>query len=379
MLENVQYIQTDDALADFCNAQQNAPWLACDTEFIRESSYYPDLCLIQLATPHATALIDPFCVTDFSPLTALWLNPAITKVFHAASQDLEIIWQRFAIVPTPIFDTQLAALAMELGDQISYAQLVKHFTAVELDKSAARTNWRQRPLSAEQCRYAADDVRYLGTVYRQSLTTLGTMGRAHWLRDDFAALSDPQLHQPSLDRAWLKVRGARKLSPLQQTALQQLAAWRESAAMGKNCPRRWLLADDGLIELARRLPQSRKQLRTLKTIAEQQAHQYGDQWLVLIEKILALPSDQWVKGDRIADLTQEQQDLVEYGLEWTKNWAKTVNFRVTAVAHQEEMIAFVLDESDCALRRGWRGAWVAPLLVDALRQAVEPNTYNAGK
>ncbi len=358
MAEKPLYIQKDSELIAFCERQQTASWLACDTEFIRERSFYPELCLIQLASPNELALIDPIALRDLTPLIPLLTHPRIVKIFHAAYQDLEVIWQTLQIMPTPIFDTQLAALVMELGDQISYANLVKHFTQIELDKSATRTNWRQRPLSEIQIQYAADDVRYLGKLYELSDLKLREMGRETWLEDDFNRLSDPGPYCINPDDAWLKLKGYRGLTPLQQTVLQKLAAWRERTAMTTNSPRRWVIGDDSLIDLARRLPNNFKQLRLVKNLTEGQIEKHGAQWLAHIAEVEKLTKSEQVILQNQPMLTHEQEILVEVCLSLIKLWSKEAHLTVTPVAQRSDIEAFLLGDPNCVLRRGWRWAWM---------------------
>ena len=188
--QDIPYIDTTSELIAFCAAIKDSEWLAIDTEFVREKTYYPQLCLIQVSNGEQLACIDPLALDDIEPLLAVFYDPSITKVFHAASQDLEIFAHLRNELPAPLFDTQIAAALLGHGNQISYAAMVKIYCDVELDKSHSRTDWSRRPLSAAQIQYAADDVRYLGVVYNLLLEELQIKNRDTWLEDDFVQLAD---------------------------------------------------------------------------------------------------------------------------------------------------------------------------------------------
>ncbi|MGH8561939.1 MAG: ribonuclease D, partial [Nevskiales bacterium] len=185
------YIDTPAALDDFCAQLRGRDWLAVDTEFIRERTYYPQLCLVQVSDGETQACIDPIRLKDLGPLLALLYDPAVTKVFHAAGQDLELFYHLTGKVPGPVFDTQLAATLAGFGDQIGYARLVQDILGVELDKAHTRCDWSRRPLAEAELAYAADDVRYLCQVYDRLCTELKKRGRLDWLAADFAAMTDP--------------------------------------------------------------------------------------------------------------------------------------------------------------------------------------------
>src|SRR5690554_3174207 len=183
----VLYIDSDDALLQFCNAVQGSKWLAIDTEFLREKTYYPQLCLIQLANDDVIACVDPLAINNLKPLLDLLYHPEITLVFHAARQDLELLYLLQNALPKNLFDTQLAATFLGDGDQIGYGNLVKQRLGVNLDKAHSRADWMQRPLSKEQLEYAADDVRYLRELYHQMSADLEKQQRSEWLKEDFTA------------------------------------------------------------------------------------------------------------------------------------------------------------------------------------------------
>ena len=233
------YIETPADLSALCEQLKRSDWLTLDTEFIREETYYPQLCLIQVATDDVVACIDPLAIDDLSPLMEVFYDPAITKVLHSARQDLEIFQNLRGRPPENIFDTQIAATLLGQGDQIGYGNLAKAMLGVELDKAHSRTDWAKRPLSPEQLDYAADDVRYLRDIYKQQIQQLQEMGRLQWLDEDFAQLSNPALYEPPIADAWKRLKGLNRLKGVQLAIVRELAQWREELAKERNLPRRW--------------------------------------------------------------------------------------------------------------------------------------------
>jgi ribonuclease D len=216
---SIRYVASRSDLDDLCEQLAGSPWLAVDTEFHREKTYYPELCLVQVANDDIIACVDPLAVDDLSPLMDLFYSPNTTLVFHAARQDLELFFLLRNALPPNIFDTQLAATVLGYGDQIGYGNLVKQCLNVDLDKAHARTDWRQRPLSPAQIEYAADDVRYLRELYHQLHDKLITTKRLAWLDDDFATLSSVNTYQEDPNSSWLRIKGAGKLKGQQLAVL----------------------------------------------------------------------------------------------------------------------------------------------------------------
>jgi ribonuclease D len=229
-LPAVRYIDTSAALTVVCAQLRGNPWLILDTEFLREKTYYPKLCLLQVATPDLIACIDPLALEDLTPLLDVIYDEGIMKVLHAARQDMEIFFHLRNALPAPVFDTQIAALLLGYPDQIGYGNLVKETLGIELDKLHSRTDWSRRPLSDEQIRYAAEDVFYLAQVYRHLVEKLTGLGRLDWLSEDFARLTQVELYSNDPEQAWLKVRGSNRLRGPSLAVLQALAQWRETVA-----------------------------------------------------------------------------------------------------------------------------------------------------
>jgi ribonuclease D len=247
-------ITDTDALSALCQRLASEEFVTVDTEFMRERTYYPELCLVQLAGESEVAVIDTVSDRlDLEPLGELLANKAVTKVFHAARQDVEIFVQRYGAVPTPLFDTQVAAMVAGFGDQVGYDSLVSNLTLGSIDKAHRFSDWAARPLSAAQMTYAAADVTWLRIVYRRLRTRLEDEGRLGWVAEEMAILSNPNTYRVDPDTAWerLKLRGNNRRF---LAMVRALAAWREQEAQRINIPRQRLLKDETLMEIAAMAP-----------------------------------------------------------------------------------------------------------------------------
>jgi ribonuclease D len=244
------YIDNTTTLEQLCNTLQGSPWLALDTEFIREKTYYPQLCLLQISNGKTAACIDPLAINQLQPLLDILYDPQIVKVWHAARQDLEIFQHHWHQIPTPLFDTQMAAAQLDYGSQIGYANLVKHCLNIDLPKDQSRTDWAARPLNEQQIRYALDDVIYLGTLYLRLNAKL-TERQQRQLNVQQAVLLEPETYAPKPEDVWRKIKGRKTLRGAQQQALQTLAAWRENQARQQDVPRKWLMTDHEMLTTCR--------------------------------------------------------------------------------------------------------------------------------
>lgn len=261
-------VTTTDGLAVLCRQLANSTYVAVDTEFMREQTFWPKLCLVQLASPEVEAIVDPLAEgLDLAPFWELMTNRNVVKVFHAARQDLEIVHVKTGTLPAPIFDTQVAAMVCGFGDSISYVNLVKRIAGQDLDKSSRFTDWSRRPLSQKQLLYALGDVTHLRKVYASLKQTLEASGRAHWLDEEMATLLDPATYETLPEDAWrrlkLKVRSRKSLA-----VLIELAAWRERAAQSQDVPRSRVIRDEALYDIASQMPTETKQLAELRTLSD---------------------------------------------------------------------------------------------------------------
>jgi ribonuclease D len=262
---------TDQASLDaLCADYAAAPFVAVDTEFMRERTYWPQLCLVQLARPGddpgAAAAIDPVAGTlDLSPLFALMANPSVVKVFHAARQDVEIFVHLAGVVPAPMFDTQVAAMVCGYGDQIGYETLVRRIARAGLDKSSRFTDWGRRPLSEKQVAYALGDVTHLRAIYLSLSAELKRTGREDWVAEEMAVLTNPDTYRTEPDAAWRKLK-TRSTSGKVLAAAQCLAAWREREAQARDVPRSRILKDDALLEIAANRPTTVEELNASRLL-----------------------------------------------------------------------------------------------------------------
>jgi ribonuclease D len=349
----LQYIDSNDALTRLCQQLAGSQWLAVDTEFHREKTYYPELCLIQIANDDVIACVDPMAVDDLTPLMDLFYRDDMTLVFHAARQDLELFYLLRGSLPPRVFDTQLAATVLGYGDQIGYGNLVKQCLNVELDKAHARTDWRQRPLSSAQIEYAADDVRYLRQLYHLLLDKLESYDRLSWLREDFAALSAVTTFEEDADKSWQRIKGAGRLKGQQLAILQQLGAWREQRAVALNLPRRWILKDDVMLDLARLAPKSTDAMKKIRGLEQKDISRHGKELIRIIETGKAVPKEQWPVIKRPAPLTNQQDALVDALMAVLRKCCDDQHITPVAVATRKDIEALVRDE-DTAVRHGWR-------------------------
>jgi ribonuclease D len=267
-IAEMNVVTTTDGLAVLCRQLANSSYVAVDTEFMREQTFWPKLCLVQLASPDVEAIVDPLADgIDLAPFWELMGNRGVVKVFHAARQDLEIVHVATGTLPAPIFDTQVAAMVCGFGDSISYVNLVKRIAGQDLDKSSRFTDWSRRPLSQKQLLYALGDVTHLRKVYLSLKQTLEASGRAHWLDEEMATLLDPATYETLPEDAWrrlkLKVRSRKALA-----VMIELAAWRERAAQSQDVPRSRIIRDEALYDIASQMPTETKQLAELRTLSD---------------------------------------------------------------------------------------------------------------
>ncbi|WP_243368079.1 ribonuclease D [Microvirga solisilvae] len=261
-------ITTTEALSAACSRLSQHPFVTVDTEFLRETTYYPKLCLIQMAGPDPADafLIDPLAEgISLEPFMALMSNKGVVKVFHSARQDLEIVWNLGGIVPEPLFDTQVAAMVCGYGDSVSYEQLVNDLAKAKVDKSSRFTDWSRRPLTDAQLTYALSDVTHLVKVYEALMAQLEKNGRLNWLGEEMSILTSPETYQADPDNAWRRLAG-RLRKPKEIAVLMEIAAWREREAQSRDVPRGRILKDDALIDVATSAPRSVEALGRLRSI-----------------------------------------------------------------------------------------------------------------
>lgn len=296
-------IDTEAGLRAAVDGFAGRDWLTVDTEFVREETYWPQLCLIQVGDGRSEVAVDATRIKDLSPLLDLLQNPQTTSVFHAASQDLEIFVRLRGVAPAPVFDTQIAASLLGIGDQLGYASLVEKRLGIAVDKSLSRTNWARRPLTAAELAYAEDDVRHLAVIYPALRGELAARGRLGWLEEDCARLSRPERYQVQPEAAWERLKGLARLPAAAQHVAAALAAWRERLAETRDRPRKWILADDALYRIAERQPADADQLSGLQVLPPKTLERHGDELL----RVVAAARDSGAPALALDQLPSEAQ------------------------------------------------------------------------
>ncbi|MEO3433513.1 ribonuclease D [Inquilinus sp. CAU 1745] len=348
---------TDQAeLAAFCARQASADYIAIDTEFMRESTYWPILCLVQIAGPEEAAAIDPLAPgIDLAPLFALMADQNVLKVFHSARQDVEIFVKLTGAVPTPIFDTQIAAMVCGFGDSVGYETLVTKLAGARIDKSSRFTDWSRRPLTEKQLHYALADVIHLRPAYEKLRAQLAETGREKWLGEELKVLTDAGTYITQPEDAWQRIK-TRSSDPRFLAILRELAAWRETEAQKRNQPRGRILRDDALMEIAAHAPKTTEELARTRGLSKSMAEGWqGTGLLAGIERALALPRDQRPKPEQKPALPQglgPTVDLLRVLLKM-KCEANDVAQKLVASASDLELIA-ADDEADVPALHGWR-------------------------
>jgi len=350
----IQYINRPEQLTNLCEQIQQEPWIALDTEFLREKTYYPKFCLLQIAAPGWVACVDPLTIDDLTPLFDAIYNPNIVKVLHSCRQDLEIFYQITGRIPEPVFDTQIAAPLLGLQENPGYAMLVSTFLNVNLSKAHTRTDWTQRPLSQDQIQYAADDVIYLCKIYTMMCEQLQTLGRLSWLDSDFAALNNPELYQLSPENAWLKIRGKNKLTGRQLSILQTLSEWRERSAQAENKPRNWLFPDDMLLELAKLQPLTTTDLAKIRNINERSVNRYGKVICELIDAARQRPPKPLKEKDGAVKKTQQHEAVMDVLSAVVRIRAEENSLNPIILATRKDLEQLVFGDTACTLLHGWR-------------------------
>lgn len=292
-------ISTTGSLEAACTTLSQSDYLTIDTEFIRETTFWPELCLIQMASDDLAVIVDPLAEgMDLEPFFDLMADTSVVKVFHAARQDIEIVYHLGGLIPHPIFDTQVAAMVCGFGDSVSYDQLVQKTVGAQIDKTSRFTDWRRRPLSDKQLNYALADVTYLRDVYKMLNKRLQEEGREHWVKEEMDVLESASTYDLHPDDAWTRLR-MRVRKPHELAIMKYVTAWREREARERNIPRRRVLKDDAIYEIAQQQPQDIAALGRLRTIPKGwERSQAGGAILEAVKTALALPKNEMPRLDR---------------------------------------------------------------------------------
>lgn len=356
----MQIITTQAALESFCAAAARAPYVAVDTEFVRERTYWAQLCLLQMALPGKgddnAVVIDPIGgQLDLTPVWALMANPAVVKVFHAARQDIEIFWHDGGIIPNPIFDTQIAAMVCGYGEQVGYETLVRALAKVNLDKSSRFTDWSHRPLSDKQLSYALADVTHLRVIYEKLSAQLHEKNRTHWIAEEMAALTDPGVYHTEPAEAWRRLK-PRSSSGKFLAVLRELAEWREAEAQARNVPRGRMLKDDALLEVAAMMPRNTEELQRSRLLfREGRRPEVLEAILAAVNRALALPREAWPVVEETAPPRPGAGAVVELLKVLLRARADEIGVAPRLLASTEDLDVIATQvEPDCPALHGWR-------------------------
>ena len=352
-------ITDTQTLSDFCTSASNCAYVTVDTEFLRERTYYSKLCLIQLALPGKTndnaVLVDPLAQDlSLKPLYDLFRNKNVVKVFHAARQDLEIFCLEADVIPTPLFDTQVAAMVCGFGDQVGYETLVNKITHKPLDKSSRFTDWSRRPLSDAQKNYALADVTHLRQIYEFLSKKLKENGRAHWLEEELQTLSAPETYILRPQDAWQRIK-TRSSSSKFLAALKTLSEFREHYAQTQNVPRNRVLKDDALIELASTRPSSPDDLQKSRLFQrEARKGAIASGILSAVSAAADLPSDAVPKPAPVADRQNVNSALADLLRVLLKATSEKTGVAAKLIASSSDLDAMASGDFDLAVMKGWR-------------------------
>ncbi len=380
-----KFIDSNEQLLFVCDTLKHCKVLYVDTEFHREKTYYPQFALLQIGCNDGVYIIDPIAITDLTPLWHILLDPDILKVFHAGRQDLEIILAHAGALPLPIFDTQIAAALLGYGQQVGFGNLVQRITKKTLAKGESFSDWLRRPLTQQQLQYAADDVIYLMPIYHALKEELQARKRSAWLDEEQSTLTNPDTYHIDKQEVFWRVKGANKLKPRQLAALRELAAWREEQAQKRDMPRRRLLADEPLLELARRDKLNLETMKRMRGLNEGIIRRFGDTWLKLWQKGMDCPEaeqPQLPKRKSNSSGTDLRLELLDTLLRLK---ADAASISSTILANKSELAALASwgskphqEPPNLPCLQGWRAELVGHDLLRLLRGEIclrlNPNT-----
>lgn len=371
----MQVITDSKALSEFCGRVTRSDYITVDTEFIRDKTYYPKLCLIQIASKDEAAVIDPLADDiDLKPVFDLMKNTKITKVFHAARQDIEIFYLLSGHMPEPIFDTQVAAAVCGYGEQIGYEALVQDIVRAELDKSSRFTDWSARPLSEKQLSYALSDVTHLRTIYDMLKDKIDSSGRAAWIEEEHAYLTNPALYDINPEDAWKRMKYG-NLRPKNVAVLRELARWREIEARKANVPRGRIVKDDALIEIAISAPRKEADLARLRSMAGGLSKTKVAAILQAVETALALPASEYPQFKQPKRRSDTGSALAMLQL-LLKVSAEAHQIAAPMIASKDDLEALALGNTEGPILQGWRydifGKKAQALMEGKLKLSLNP-------
>ena len=361
------YIANQESFEAFLDRARLSSVLAIDTEFLRERTYYAKLCLIQLATDSEVAIVDPFELSDLTVMREILEDTDVVKIFHAAGQDLEIIWHEVGCMPKPLFDTQVAAALLGHTQQIGYGALVHAVCGVQLKKIDSFTDWSRRPLSDSQLDYAADDVIYLPKMYNKMHAELEKLGRLHWLDPEFEEMSDPARFQSDERERYRRLKRVGQLSRRQLAAAREVTAWREFTAQKRNVPRKWVITDEQIVEACKREARTIDDLFMVRGMREKLGTRDARTVAGLMKSALDASPDSWPEPDRSGRNEPNVDAPMDLMTALVRLRAKENGVAVPTLASHDDLLRVARGyRNGVDLLRGWRRALVGEELLELL-------------
>ena len=361
------YIDSQEKLEAFLQRARSSSLLAIDTEFLRERTYYPKLCLMQIATDDEVVIIDPFAVEDLTVMAGILTDESIVKVFHAGYQDIEIILYDIGCVPTPLFDTQVAAALLGQTQQIGYGALVHAMCGVKLKKTDSFTDWSARPLTESQIQYAKDDVEYLPRIYHAMIEELRKKGRLDWLKADFQEMAREEHYREDERERFRRLKHVTQLSRRQMAAAREMAAWREISARKRNTPRKWVLTDEQIVEACKREPRTIDDLFMVRGIRERLNTRDARDVLALMRSALDSSPEAWPEYHTPSKSEPNVDVQVDMLMAIVRTRARENDIALPTLASHGDLVSIARGHfDDVDVLKGWRKELVGDELVDFL-------------
>ncbi len=361
------YVTESHDLVDLVARLRTCPTVAVDTEFMRERTYYARLCLIQVASDDEAAIIDPLAISDLSPLRELFTDPGVIKIFHAGQQDLEIFYRLFGEATVPVFDSQVAATLAGFPQQVGYGALVKEMLGVALDKGDTYTDWARRPLSDTQVEYALNDVRYLPEIHRRLLAELEREGRMEWLSADFVRMEDAGTYEVVPEEQWRRVKRVSALNRRQLAVAREVAAWREREAQRRDVPKRWVLGDESIVEVARRSPTTAEEVAGVRGVTEKAGRNAQRAIAEAVVRGLSVPEEDLPSLPKRRRPAGDVDGAVDLMIALVRLRAREHGVAMPLLASRDDLERLAAGEREASpLLEGWRRKMVGDELLKLL-------------
>lgn len=363
MNTSFDYIDSDQKLTQFSQQISAAKWISVDTEFMRERTYYAQLALVQIASDLGNACIDPLAVSNLSALDDLMQSADCIKIMHSASQDLGVLKQVLGYVPSPLFDTQIAAGFLGIANQISYAAIVMKVLGIKLSKEQTRTNWLQRPLTKDQIKYAQLDVLHLAEIRDHLVSKLDEAGRVSWHQQECDALVKRYAEEDAIKQAWGTIKSVQLMDARSQGIVKNLSAWRETIAQQRDLPREWVLGKQVIVELARSAPKDVVSLSQIDSMTDKQINRYGVKIIKLVSNATA-PKESVVLS--VALLSDAERKMVKSLMDALRTKAEQLLIAPALIANRSMIESLVRGKRDLAVLNNWRAEQVGNGLLSIL-------------